>query len=402
VTYREVLDRLFAARRGGIVLGLERMTPILERLGDPHRRLGAIAHVGGTNGKGSTVAMIAAIASAAGRRVGVYTSPHLGTLRERFVMAGKMITEAELVEAAEAVWAAGGDALTFFEQLTAMALWWLAAQRPELTVLEVGLGGRLDATSVVDATVAAVTGVAMDHEAILGATLAKIAAEKAGIFRRGGRAVIGASGEPEGVALLVDGARAAGVARLTVVGAHRPEVALRGAHQQRNAACALAVIDHLEAACALDAPWHVRARGLAAVVQPGRYERVGRVILDGAHNPQGARALAEALAAEPRPRTLILAVSADKDVAAMVAPLAAAVDTVIATRYQQERAMEPAALAAMIPGARAAPDLTAALAMADGATVIIAGSLMLVGEARVLLLGAPADPFAVTDPAPRP
>jgi dihydrofolate synthase/folylpolyglutamate synthase len=402
LTYREVLERLFAARRFGVVLGLERMTGLLARLGDPQRRLGTVVHLGGTNGKGSTAAMIAAIAAAAGRRVAVYSSPHLSTLRERVVCAGAMISEEELVAAAEQVWAAGGDALTFFEQITAIGMVWIAAQRPDLTVLEVGLGGRLDATNVVDAEIAAVTGVALDHQAILGDTLGAIAGEKAGIFKPGRRAVIGCSGEPEAVPTLGAWARAAGVAHLTVVAAPAVvPVGLPGAHQRANAACALAVVDDLEALGALAAPPELRTGALARVRHPGRMELVlgtPPIWLDGAHNPQGAAALAVAVADLPRPRALILAVSADKDVAAMLAALAPAFDTIVATRYQQPRSRDPAAFGVPLTAA----SLSDALSTVHGTVeaVVVAGSLMLVGEARTLLLGAPTDPLVVTDPAP--
>ncbi|MCA9676889.1 MAG: bifunctional folylpolyglutamate synthase/dihydrofolate synthase, partial [Myxococcales bacterium] len=191
-TYAQVLDRLFAARRAGIVLGLERIAEVLARLGHPDRRLGVVVHVGGTNGKGSTAAMIAAVAAAAGRRVAVYGSPHLTTLRERVTVDGRMISETEVVDAWARVAAAGGDALTFFEQITAIALAWLGDQAPDVTILEVGLGGRFDATNAVAAAIAVVTGVALDHQAMLGDTLAAIAGEKAGIFKPGQRVVVGA------------------------------------------------------------------------------------------------------------------------------------------------------------------------------------------------------------------
>ncbi|HEX7842713.1 MAG TPA: Mur ligase family protein, partial [Kofleriaceae bacterium] len=197
MTYAELLARLIPARRFGVVLGLDRMRAILDRLGAPDRRLGAIVHVGGTNGKGSTVAMIAALAAAAGRRVATYTSPHLSCLRERIAIAGEMITEPAITLAAERVRSAGGDELTFFEQITAIAMVAIAAAQVDVTVLEVGLGGRLDATNVVDPAVCVVTGVALDHEAILGDTIARIAAEKAGIWKPGRPAIIGASGEAE-------------------------------------------------------------------------------------------------------------------------------------------------------------------------------------------------------------
>ncbi|HWU88488.1 MAG TPA: Mur ligase family protein, partial [Kofleriaceae bacterium] len=191
--YEALLRRLLPARRFGVDLGLGRIRVLLDRLGAPDRRMGTIVHVGGTNGKGSTVAMIAALAGTHGR-VAAYTSPHLSSLRERIAIDGAPIDEGAICAAADAVRAAGGDALTFFEQLTAIACVAIADARVAVTVLEVGLGGRLDATNAIDAPVAVVTGVAMDHEAILGGTLERIAAEKAGVFKRGQRVVIGASG----------------------------------------------------------------------------------------------------------------------------------------------------------------------------------------------------------------
>src|SRR5258706_7283455 len=141
------------------------MRGLLDKLDAPDRRLGNVIHVGGTNGKGSTVAMIAALAKSAGVRVATYTSPHLATLRERIQIDAQLATEEQIVAAAAKVSAAGGDELTFFEQITAIAVLIIADARVDVTVLEVGLGGRLDATNVVDAVVAVVTGVALDHEA---------------------------------------------------------------------------------------------------------------------------------------------------------------------------------------------------------------------------------------------
>ncbi|HRC56129.1 MAG TPA: Mur ligase family protein, partial [Kofleriaceae bacterium] len=200
--YHQLLERLFSARRFGVVLGLERLRAVLAALGDPQRRLGALVHVAGTNGKGSTAAMIAAMVRAHGRTAALYTSPHLTSVRERIVFEGEPIGRAALLAAAARVAQAGGDSLTFFEQLTAMALVELAQRAPDVTILEVGLGGRLDATNVVDSDVAVVTGVALDHQAILGDTLEQIAREKAGIFRRGKPAVIGVSGEAAAVPAL--------------------------------------------------------------------------------------------------------------------------------------------------------------------------------------------------------
>jgi dihydrofolate synthase / folylpolyglutamate synthase len=411
MTYAELLAQLLPARRFGVVLGLERMRAILDRLGAPDRRLGAIVHVGGTNGKGSTVAMIAALAAAAGQRVATYTSPHLSCLRERIMIDGAMISEGAMLAAADRVRSAGGDELTFFEQVTAIGMVAIASAHVDVTVLEVGLGGRLDATNVVDPAVAVVTGVAMDHEAILGDTLAKIAAEKAGIYKPGRPAIIGASGLAEAVPGLVAQAHAAG-ASVTVIDdaaiAAVPPIALPGAHQRRNAAAAIAAIQ------ALGLP--IVAPALATVRHPGRFEVIGppatprgvdRVILDGAHNPHGARALAEVLRERGERPVLVVAVSADKDVAGIAAALVPVVRAVIATRFQQDRAMDPEALAAIFARSGAAsasaPALREALtaAAAYGAPILVAGSLFLVGEARTLLLGAPTDPMLVTDPPAR-
>jgi dihydrofolate synthase/folylpolyglutamate synthase len=401
MTYRELLQRLVGARRFGMKLGLPRMRELLDRLGAPDTKLGTVVHIGGTNGKGSTVAMVAALARSAGARVATYTSPHLSTLRERVTIDGRLVTEEELVAAAEQVSAAGGDDLTFFEQVTAIAMVIIAARTVDVTVLEVGLGGRLDATNVVAAPIAAVTGVALDHEAILGDTLSAIAFEKAGIFKRGQRAFIGAAGEPDAVPLLASHARDAGVAELRVIDEPvQAPLALAGAHQQRNAALALALVDAL----GLPADPGV----LATLVHPGRFEVAGDLILDGAHNPHGAAALATTLRERGITPVLVLAVSADKDVRAIVRALAPEVRAVIATRYQQERALAPDQLAAIVAElgvpAETAPDLAGAVARARalGSPVLIAGSLFLVGEARSLLLGAPTDPVFVTDPVRAP
>jgi dihydrofolate synthase/folylpolyglutamate synthase len=405
VSYADVLARLVGARRFGMKLGLERMRELLDALGAPDRKLGRVIHVAGTNGKGSTVAMIAALAASGGARVATYTSPHLSTIRERIVIDGEMISEAQFEAAYARVAAAGGTDLTFFEQITAIAFVLVADANVDVTVLEVGLGGRLDATNVVDAEVACITGVAMDHEAILGNTLDAIAFEKAGICKAGQAVVIGASGEPEGVPLLAGHARAAGVREIVVVDpeAEIPEVSLRGAHQRRNAAAAVAAMELARL------PYFRGA--LLTVRHPGRFEVAGELILDGAHNPHGARALAAALAEQGLRPVLVLAVSSDKDVRAIATALLPHVSRVIATRYQQERAMDPEVLAQVLREVggvpvEAAPDLRSALAAAradqGSGGILIAGSLFIVGEARTLELGAPADPIHATDPVAAP
>jgi dihydrofolate synthase / folylpolyglutamate synthase len=426
MTYRDLLERLLSARRAGMVFGLERIQACLAALGHPERRPALRVQIAGTNGKGSTAAFTAALVRAGGRRVGLFTSPHLTSLRERFTVDGALPEEAAVVEAAEAVWAAGGEGLTFFEQTTAIGLELFARAGVEIAILEVGLGGRLDSTTAVPCEVAAVTGVALDHQEYLGDTLAQIAAEKGAIFaargdvaaRGGVRAVIGASGEPDGVALLAEAARAAGVRALTVVDgafvdARVPaglRLGLAGAHQRANAACALAIADHLEALGAVRIPDAARAGALAATRHPGRLETVATapaILLDGAHNPHGARALAAALAdLAGRPRVLVLGLSADKDLDGILAPLLPVADAVVATRYQQPRALAEAALAARIPDSlptETAPDIAAALDRAraiagPAGLIVVAGSLFLVGEARALLVGGAIDPVVLTDP----
>ncbi len=427
--YEQLLARLLPARRFGVVLGLERMHAIFERLGHPERRLGRVVHVGGTNGKGSTVKMIASMlvlglaTDERPARIATYTSPHLSSLRERIRFDDRLISEEAIVAAADQVTAAGGDELTFFEQLTAIACVAIAAQGVDATVLEVGLGGRLDATNAVPAEVAVVTGVAMDHAAILGDTLDKIALEKAGIFKPEQKVVIGASGEHAAIPRLIDAARRAG-AHVTVVD---KQALVDVGHltglgvYKANAAAAIAAVELLLGRQALPTRENL-------TLPAGRFELIERddldIILDGAHNPHAAIALAAELRARGIHPVVIVAASSDKDVAGIVAALAPIARGVIATRYQQDRAMSPDEIAALVRTqvnsptsipVEAAPSLAAALARVRdpagpfhrGPTgsvihprpeVVVTGSLFLVGEARTLLLDAPTDPYVVTDP----
>ncbi len=423
--YEQLLARLLPARRFGVVLGLDRMHAIFGRLGHPETKLGRVVHVGGTNGKGSTVKFIADLLRSSGR-VAMYTSPHLSSLRERIQLDGELITEDAIVDAADQVRAAGGDELTFFEQLTAIACVAIAG-KVDFTVVEVGLGGRLDATNAVPAEVAVVTGVAMDHAAILGDTLDKIALEKAGIFKLAQKVVIGASGDPAAVPTLIEAARRV-AARITIVGKEDIERVQshrgwrHGAFQRRNAAAAIAAVGNLDR-------WVGSLEIASLEPPPGRLEEIDAgdldIILDGAHNPHAAAALALELRSRDTQPMVVVAVSADKDVAGIVAALAPIARGVIATRYHQDRALPPAELAAMFRAATSeipietAPDLATALARTRDPAgpfhraptgsvihprpeVLITGSLFLVGEARTLLLGAPTDPYVVTDPPATP
>ncbi len=418
--YAELVARLVGARRFGMRLELDRVIACLDQLGHPERAPALRVQIAGTNGKGSTAAFVESILRSAGLSTGLYTSPHLLRLSERFRAGGQELVPGELLAADREVGAAA-DALaldlTFFERLTLMAAVAFAARRVEVAVYEVGMGGRLDATSALGAEVAAVTGVALDHQEHLGERLDLIAREKAGVFRSGQSAVIGLAGEPEAVPILVAEARERGVESLVVVG--RVEVdavgaplGLDGPHQKANAACALAVIDACARRLGRPIDEGTRAAGLAACRLPGRLERLARdplVIADGAHNPHASRALADALPglAPGRRWVAVLGVSSDKDVAGIVGPIASRASAIVATASTHDRALAPGDLAraagAFTAAVHQAPDLAGALALARslagaGGAIVVAGSLFLVGEARALLLRESADPTPAFDP----
>ena len=429
--YAAALDALAERGRFGIRLGLGRTRALLRALGDPHLSIrGAL--VAGTNGKGSVLALAGAALRADGRRVGETPKPHLVTYRERMQIGGCPIDQATFAQlvadaltAADRVPARLGPP-TEFELLTAMVFRWFAEERVDLALVEVGLGGRLDATHAWDGGVAAITNVDLDHTDRLGPTIAHIAREKAAIIERGDVAVTGATGEALaivrrraarlGVPLtIVEPAPLLGLSRdgievdLPSLGA--THVGLRGRHQAANVAVADALLDALATAGIVDVPAAARRRGYAAVRWPGRLELLsidGRdVLLDGAHNPAGAATLATALD-DLLPfltsgRTTVLTASmADKDVDGVVAAFAAA-DSVRAARIIATQLDVPRALPANELAARwrvNAPDadiavvdeplaaLEAALGSAEG-PVVVAGSLYLVGLVRGQLVDDP-------------
>ena len=402
--YAGLLGALFERRTEGVRFGLDRVRAALAAAGHPERAF-RVVHVAGTNGKGSTAAMCEAILRAAGVRTGLYTSPHLCRLTERVRVAGAEVSRAALVPHLEAALAAAGP-LTFFEAVTVAAFGLLAEARVEIAVVEVGLGGRLDATNVVDAPLASVvTSIGLDHQAMLGDSLEAIAREKVAICKPGAPAILAAA-EPAILSLLAEEARARGAGPVLRLGhelAPLPgPLSLAGEHQRRNAALAVAA-----ASAAL--PGLAEAAigsGLSAVRWPGRLEQLARggqaYVLDLAHIAEGARALAVALGGLPRPRVLVFGVAADKDADAMLALLRPAVDTVIFTRGRSDRLVDPARLAKDSPS-RMCSSVREALsaASAPGGTVVVAGSCYLVGEVRAELLGEPEDPVAVGDPAAR-
>ncbi|HEY7526893.1 MAG TPA: Mur ligase family protein [Candidatus Limnocylindria bacterium] len=441
--YATAVAELTRRGRFGISLGLERIGAILAELDHPERALhGAL--VGGTNGKGSVVAMVSAVLQAAGLRVGTMPKPHLVAYRERIAVDGVPIPEADFATAINRVLpavdrvAARLGPPTEFEVLTAAAFGELVRRRVDLAVVEVGMGGRLDATNVLDPGVAAVTNVQKDHEKFLGSTLAAIGTEKAAIIKPGSLAVTGATGR--GLAPVVD--RCARLAvPLRLAGPHRPYrarlrqagwqgivvdavtpagelpelgVGLLGGHQAQNAAVALAVLDALrQDGERRGHPLHrldegaVR-RGLAAARWPGRLELLpetpfGPILLDGAHNPAGAWALARALEElDVEDVPMVIGASRGKRITAMLRALAACHPRPVFTAIEEGRAMPAAALlaawqrAALGRGAEAAPDVAAALERAaelrrrPGQPLVVAGSLYLVGAVRGIVAGEEA------------
>jgi dihydrofolate synthase/folylpolyglutamate synthase len=379
------------------------MRALVAELGHPERSFRSV-HVAGTNGKGSVVAMVDAALNAAGHRSARYTSPHLLDVSERFVVGNQPIGQAAL-EAAAADLRGGVDRLlargrlqappTFFEATTAIAFELFRRAGAEIAVCEVGLGGRLDATNVLDPIVTAITTVGLDHQQYLGHSIAEVAREKAGIIKRGVPVVIGTL-RPDALKVVTDVAGSVGAPLLaadpTILSAYAPvRLALQGAHQVANAAVAVRLLEEVDRqgiAVSTDA---VRA-GLERVVWPGRLEARhlpdGReILLDAAHNPDGAEALRAHLANTP-PRPLVFAAMRDKDAAAMLAALAPAVSAFIMTRASNARSSEPSALAELArgidPRVAVSVEPTAGAALAHGwrlsRTIVVAGSIFLLGD----------------------
>ncbi len=396
--------------------GLERIRTLLGALGDP-QKMGGFVHVAGTNGKGSTCAMIESGLRAAGYRTGLYTSPHLVEPTERIQIDGAPVTSAEFVRAFDLVHetaerlVAGGEMdmhTTYFETITAMAFVLFRERACKRVVLEVGMGGRLDATNVVTPELTVVTPIDFDHESYLGDTIEKIAAEKAGILKSGVPAVVTGQ-RPEAAAVIER--RAAelaaplirttewdmGALQLDVCGSrfqargYQITCPLPGAHQADNARTALVALDTL--GLSRDS---IQA-GIAATRWPGRLELVARhpdIILDGAHNPAGARTLLEYIRAFHSDRRIwmIFGAMRDKAVAEIAGILFPAADRLILTAPAQKRSLEPEAIRELAgPGALIRHTVKEAIDTVRGEAnpddvVFLTGSLYLVGEARALLV----------------
>ncbi|MBX9614258.1 MAG: bifunctional folylpolyglutamate synthase/dihydrofolate synthase [Caulobacteraceae bacterium] len=422
-----VSERLRARHPQKIDLSLDRMRTLCAVLGQPQLHLPPVVHVAGTNGKGSTIAFIRAMAEAAGLRVHVYTSPHLVRFHERIRLAGELISDERLSAILDRIEAVQGVQTTVFESTTAAAFVAMSEVPADLAIIEVGLGGRLDATNVIERPLLSVIApVDLDHAEFLGTTIESVAGEKAGILKAGARGLIARQAE---AAMAVIEAKARSVVTpLTVMGvefdawAERggmvfqdqerfldlPAPGLRGAHQVANAGLAVAV------ALELDLPETAIAAGVAGATWPARMQRLtagpygemaraaeAELWLDGGHNPHAGRALAEALAERqakaPRPLALIVGMLANKDHGGFFEALKGSGAHVFTVGFEGAAA-DPSALAAVARGhglgAQSSSSVEAALSRAlrlGAGRVVICGSLYMAGE----VLGASRETWPV-------
>jgi dihydrofolate synthase/folylpolyglutamate synthase len=417
LSYPESVQYLYSLGnelKAGAKFGLEPMQALLAALGNPERGQ-RFVHVAGTNGKGSTSAAIASMLRHAGLRTGLYTSPHLVEPTERIQVDGERVSRQEFAAVFETVHAAAERLLeqelldahpSYFETVTAMALL-IFRERCEISVLEVGLGGRLDATNVIAPELCVITPIAYDHEAYLGNTLEAIAAEKAGILKAGVKAVV-APQPAEAAAVINARARELGCALVHAGGYPVSNVRARarsatfafggeeyccplpGRHQVENAKCAILACREL----GIKTP--AMQAGLAAVEWPGRLERVARApdfILDGAHNPAGAAALAAYIRefCAGRPVWLVYGAMRDKAIDEVTTQLFPLAERLIVTAPDFPRALRPEAILEVTahPNATVAATIPQAIEIARTApreaVVFFSGSLFLVGEARHLL-----------------
>lgn len=418
-----VRTALFDLETVGIKLGLEQIKALLASLNNPERAYPNLV-VAGTNGKGSVTAMVERGLRAAGYRTGRYTSPHLVHLEERFAIDGNPIASGHLDDFAEKVLAASSSLPSppsFFEATTAIALEAFRREAVDVAVLEVGLGGRLDATNAVDSRAVAITAVDLDHQMHLGSTIEEIAREKAGVVKRNGLTVLGENPAPvcrvvievasavgsslvyapEGVSAETEMRDGHIVATIRTPRAEYAGVtlALRGRHQVANAITAVRLLEELDARRLFIVPAEAIRTALEQAEWPARLELISRpgrqVLIDGAHNPAGARALAAYVAEVfDQPLPVIIGIMKDKDADEIIRALEPTASHFVCTAARSSRAALPDDLADAVgraaPGkpVLTAPSAAAALRAAAelGQTVVVAGSLYLAGEVRAELL----------------
>lgn len=421
------LERLYRRQTFGIKLGLDAVRRLCELTGNPQNHF-AIVHIAGTNGKGSVCAMIEAVLRASGLRTGLYTSPHMMRFNERIRLNGRDISDAELAatletceEAADQVGREQGHEVTFFEITTVLALMCFQRAGVQVAVIETGLGGRLDATNVVQPLISVITRIAMDHEAYLGNTIEAVAGEKAGIIKTG-RPVVAGPQDPPVEAVLrkaattcaapyiaaaeaATGRRVAGdltgqKVQIETAGGWSGTLwlPLTGVHQLENLGISLTALEQVFTLLGAEIPFQVVRDGLATVCWRGRFEQLRAnppVIADAAHNPSGAETLLATLKAQGLVRgakrvALVTGMCGDKDTAGVARILAGAARRVWTVAISNPRSLPPAELAALYrqagTEAQAADSVVEALreaetwALAEGTAVVVAGSIFLLGD----------------------
>ena len=422
MTYTDTLAHIYALGRFGMKPGLSRITRLLAALGNPQNAFAAV-HVVGTNGKGSTASFLSSILCAGGYATGLFTSPHLISFTERIRVDGVEIAEAEVACLTERVMAAAPEETTFFEIVTALAVLHFAEKGVRIAIFEAGMGGRLDATNALNGVLCAIAPISLDHTDYLGSSIGEIAAEKGGICKPG-TPIVSARQHPDAERVIAR--HAAGLAcplyrcgedfdafwqdgrlnyRGTCMALDSMSTGISGRYQSGNAALALAAAEQL---CQAGFPLTREAlvAGMSRASWPGRMELFPgppRVLLDGAHNPAGAAALAEALDEIPHDGLLLVAgVMGDKELSGILGPLLPKVDRVFAVAPAIERALPAAQLAffcresgarAQEAGSVADGIALARSAAAPGDLILVCGSLFTVGEARSMLQGRHFEAF---------
>jgi dihydrofolate synthase / folylpolyglutamate synthase len=417
-TYSDCLKSMYGLRRFGIKLGLSTIRQILSGLGNPQHRFACI-HVAGTNGKGSVASFLAAILTASGHKVGLYTSPHLVRFNERICVNNQQISDENVVSAYRAVTDVfvGDREPTFFEYTTAMALYEFGRQAVDWAVVETGMGGRLDATNILQPVVSIITNVSLEHQAYLGTTLSEIAGEKGGIIKRN-TPVVTAVSQLAAISVLENLASTLSAPLFRLKKDFRVRrnanrsfsyygldhvwrgitTSLTGSHQVENAALVLAACELLNRNNTVISLKHIQA-GLNNTCWPGRLEVVSdhpMIILDGAHNLNASRELAKYLKTELKGRniTLVMGVLEDKPYAAILVNLLSACSRVILTSPKIDRALPADVLypiaVAITPDVHIIPDVSRAIAFAVNTArpddvICVAGSLYVVGEAKAFL-----------------
>ena len=434
--YEETLKKLFVLKRFGVKLDLRGPRRVLCKLRDPHLKY-PVVHIGGTNGKGSTAAMVAEILREGGLRVGLFTSPHLNRFTERIKVSGEEIPEGSVVELFQKISRLDPD-LTFFERTALMAFVHFQLSEVDVAVVEVGLGGRLDVTNLVQPVVTGIMQIAADHTAYLGRDISRIAWEKAGILRPGVPAVMAPGESKEAVEVLKNMSHARGaksyfwnrdfkmVSRAGEGEGDGPweywgpggpltvqELSLRGEHQVRNSASALALTGLLGGD--LKVSESAKLGGLSKVRWPGRGEVFThsegcRVLLDACHNPAAVLALKRLLRQlNYRKLHVVVGAMSDKDLEATLVPLVEEAETAIITRAAYYRSCAAEELIKRLQSKTSSTSFSVVTPVEKAVEVgvrrsspedlvVVTGSVFLVGEARSTLLGEKTDPFQVTDP----